>query len=172
MNSLPTLKEDNLAGFIYFLRGERVMLDVDLAKLYMVETRTLKQSVRRNIDRFPADFMFELTDEEISWVVSQNVIPSRKYFGGAKPFAFTEHGVAMLSSVLNTDRAIMVNIAIIRTFVKLRQMLQENKDLSDKMTKLELKYDKRFRIVFAALHQLIKEEETPRPRIGFKQSRQ
>ena len=96
MNRLPILKESNIAGFIYFLRGEKVMLDNDLARLYAVETRVLKQAVRRNINRFAGDFMFELTDDEINWVVSQKLIPSKKFFGGAKPFAFTEQGVAML----------------------------------------------------------------------------
>ena len=168
MNELPLLKESNIAGFIYFIRREKVMLDNDLAKLYTVETRVLKQSVRRNINRFPIDFMFELTDDEIDQVVSQKLIPSKKFFGGARPFAFTEQGVAMLSSILNTDRAIQVNIVIMRTFVKLRQLLQDNKEIAEKIEKLELKYDNQFKIVFGALRQLIKEENEPRPRIGFK----
>ena len=144
------------------------MLDADLASLYEVETRVLKQAVRRNIKRFPKDFMFELSEDEIDRLVSQNVIPSKKVFGGAKPFAFTEQGVAMLSSVLNSDKAIKVNIAVLRTFVKLRQILHDNKELADKIDKLEQKYDEQFRIVFTALQQLIKEESEPRPRIGFK----
>ena len=144
------------------------MLDADLASLYEVETRVLKQAVRRNIKRFPKDFMFELSEDEIDRLVSQNVIPSKKVFGGAKPFAFTEQGVAMLSSVLNSDKAIQVNIAVLRTFVKLRQILHDNKELADKIDKLEQKYDEQFRIVFTALQQLIKEESEPRPRIGFK----
>ena len=100
------LKEANLASLIYFIRGEKVMLDTDLAKLYYVETRVLKQTVRRNLDRFPKDFMFELTGEEIDRMVSQGVIPSKQMFGGAKPFAFTEQGIAMLSSILNSRIAI------------------------------------------------------------------
>jgi hypothetical protein len=169
MSKLPILKESNIASYIYFIRREKVMLDNDLAKLYAVETRVLKQAVRRNLNRFPNDFMFELTDDEIDWVVSQKLIPSKKFFGGARPFAFTEQGVAMLSSVINSDRAIQVNIVIVRTFVKLRQLLLDDKDIAEKIEKLEQKYDKQFKIVFTALQQLIKEENEPRPRIGFKQ---
>ena len=168
MNNLPILKESNIANYIYFIRGEKVMLDIDLASLYEIETRILKQAVRRNIRRFPEDFMFELTEKEISWVVSQNVIPSKSYFGGARPFAFTEQGVAMLSSVINSERAIQVNMAIIRTFVNMRKILQTHKNLAVKIEKLEQKYDEKFKIVFAVLKQLIKEEKKPRPRIGYK----
>jgi len=168
MNNLQILKESNITNYIYFIRGEKVMLDIDLARLYEIETRILKQSVRRNIKRFPKDFMFELTEKEIAWVVSQNMIPSKSYFGGARPFAFTEQGVAMLSSVLNSERAIQVNIAIMRTFVHMRKILQTHKDLAAKIEKLEQKYDEKFKIVFAVLKQLIKEENKPRPRIGYK----
>ena len=114
--------------------------------------------------------MFELTNEEIDRLVSQNVIPSKQIFGGAKPFAFTEQGVAMLSSVLNSDIAIHVNISIIRTFVKLRQLLIDHKDIADKLEKLEQRYDEQFKIVFTALQQMLKEENEPRPKVGFKQS--
>jgi len=145
------------------------MLDTDLAKLYDVETRVLKQAVRRNLDRFPEDFMFELSNEEIDRMVSQNVIPSKQIFGGAKPFAFTEQGIAMLSSVLNSKIAIQVNIAILRTFVKLRQFLKDHKDLADKIDRLEQKYDQQFKIIFTAIKQMLKEDSKPRPRIGFKQ---
>ena len=172
MTNLPIIKEENIASFIYFIRGEKVMLDADIAKLYEVETRVLKQAVRRNRKRFPDDFMFELTNEEMDFLVSQNVIPSKKFFGGSKPFAFTEQGISMLSSVLNSDRAIEVNIAILRTFVKLRQLLLHHKDLADKIEKLERKYDEQFQIVFAALQEMIKEEVQPRKRIGFRQSKE
>ena len=168
MSKLPILKEINLASIIYFIRGEKVILDTDLAKLYDVETRVLKQAVRRNPDRFPKDFMFELTDEEIDGLVSQGVIPSKQIFGGAKPFAFTEQGIAMLSSVLNSPIAIQVNIAILRTFVKLRQPLTGHKDLAEKIEKLEQKYDEQFRIIFTALQQMLQEESKPRSKIGFK----
>jgi len=103
-------------------------------------------------------------------VVSQKLIPSKKFFGGARPFAFTEQGVAMLSSILNSDRAIQVYIVIMRTFVKLRQLLQGNKDIVEKIEKLEQKYDKQFKVVFTALQQLIKDENEPRPKVGFKQT--
>jgi hypothetical protein len=102
---------------IYLIRGQKVMLDFELAELYRVETRALKQAVRRNADRFPGDFMFKLNANEMGSLVSQNVIPSRGKFGGARPMAFTEQGVAMLSSVLRSPRAVQVNIAIMRTFV-------------------------------------------------------
>jgi flagellar capping protein FliD len=169
MSKLPVLKEANIASFIYFIRGEKVMLDTDLAKLYDVETRVLKQAVRRNLDRFPEDFMFELSNEEIDRMVSQNMIPSKQIFGGAKPFAFTEQGIAMLSSVLNSKIAIQVNIAILRTFVKLRQFLKDHKDLADKIDRLEQKYDQQFKVIFTAIKQMLKEDSKPRPRIGFKQ---
>jgi flagellar capping protein FliD len=168
MSKLPILREKTIASFIYFIRGEKVMLDTDLAKLYNVETRVLKQAVRRNIKRFPSDFMFELSDKEMDNLVSQNVIPSKKVFGGAKPFAFTEQGIAMLSSILNSDIAVQVNIAILRTFVKIRQLLEGHKDLVDKIDKLEQKYDEQFRIIFTALQQMLKEENEPRPKVGFK----
>jgi hypothetical protein len=169
MNKLPILKEENIASYIYLIRGEKVMLDTDIAKLYEVETRVLKQAVRRNLKRFPKDFMFELTNEEMDILVSQNVIASKKVFGGSKPFAFTEQGISMLASVLNSDRAIQVNIAILRTFVKLRHLLLHHKELADKIEKLEQKYNEHFQIVFAALQEMIKEETKPRPKIGFKQ---
>jgi hypothetical protein len=170
MNKLPVLREETIASFIYFIRGEKVMLDMDLSKLYVVETRVLKQAVRRNMRRFPADFLFELTDQEIDNLVSQNVIPSRRVLGGSKPFAFTEQGIAMLSSILNSDVAVQVNISILRTFVKLRQLLEVHKDLADKIEKLEQKYDEKFRIVFTALQQMIRDNNEPRPKIGFKRS--
>jgi hypothetical protein len=169
MSKLPVLKEANIASLIYFIRGEKVMLDTDLAKLYNVETRVLKQAVRRNLDRFPADFMFELSNEEIDRMVSQNVIPSKQVFGGARPFAFTEQGIAMLSSILNSKIAVQVNIAILRTFVKLRQLLIDHKDLAVKIDRLEQKYDQQFKVIFTAIQQMLKEDSKPRPRIGFKQ---
>jgi flagellar capping protein FliD len=170
MSKLPVLREKTIASFIYFIRREKVMLDADLAKLYNVETRVLKQAVKRNLNRFPADFMFELTNDEIDKMVSQNVIPSKSVFGGAKPFAFTEQGIAMLSSVLKSDIAVQVNIAILRTFVKLRQLLEDHKDLADKIEKLEQKYDAKFKIVFTAIQQMLKEDSKPRPKIGYRQS--
>lgn len=127
---------------IHLLRGQRVMLDYDLAELYQVETRALKQAVRRNADRFPPDFLFQLTEEEQNQLVSQNVIPSKKYFGGATPFAFTEQGVAMLSSILRSKKAIATNIAIMRAFVALRQMAHSIEQLADKILELEARWGK------------------------------
>ena len=140
---------------ILSIRGQNVMLDFDLAELYGVETRALKQAVRRNLDRFPADFMFELSPAEIKNLVSQTVIPTRGKLGGATPMAFTEQGVAMLSSVLRSPRAVQVNIAIMRAFVRLREMLMSNADLARKLLALENKYDAQFRVVFDAIRELM-----------------
>ena len=153
---------------ILLIRQHRVMLDYDLAALYGVETRALKQAVRRNLDRFPADFMFELVGDEVAGMVSQNVIPGRGKLGGARPMAFTEQGVAMLSSVLRSPRAVQVNIAIMRAFVRLREMLLTNADLARKLADLERKYDSQFKAVFDAIRQLMAPPPAPpRPQIGF-----
>ena len=149
------------------------MLDFDLSKLYEVETRALKQAVKRNIDRFPNDFMYILTDDEVNEMVSQNVIPSKSYFGGALPFAFTEQGVSMLSSVLRSQKAIQVNIAIMRAFVFIKQYALTHKDLTDKLKELETKYNKQFSDVYEAINYLLKKdkqetEQKERKRIGFK----
>jgi hypothetical protein len=162
------IRKNNILERIYFIRNEKVMLDADLALLYGVETRVLKQAVRRNIERFPDDFMFELTEEEISFLVSQNVIPSKKIFGGARPFAFTEQGVAMISGVLKSKRAIEVNITIMRAFIQLRRMSISYQKLEGKIAELENKYDKNFTIVFEALKLLIKQKNEPRKPIGYK----
>jgi len=143
------------------------MLSPHLAELYGVETRTFNQAVKRNNERFPEDFMFQLTADEAEWLVSQNVIPHRKHFGGSLPYAFTEQGVAMLSSVLNSKRAVEVNIMVVRTFVKLRKMIATHKDLSRKLSELEKKYDGQFKVVFNALRQLMAEPEPKEKRIGF-----
>jgi len=137
-----------------------------------VETRALKQAVRRNRDRFPGDFLFELTTAEMDGLVSQTVIPSRKKFGGAAPYAFTEQGVAMLSSVLRSPRAVEVNIAIMRTFVQLRRLMDSNRDLAHKIEVMEKKYDEQFTTVFEAIKQLVAEDEArkaqPKREIGFR----
>lgn len=158
---------------IHEIGGHRVILDFDLAELYEVETRALKQAVRRNPGRFPEDFMFELTDDEIEQMVSQNVIPSKSYFGGAYPFAFTEQGVAMLSSVLNSKKAIDVNVSIMRAFVLLRQHLYNYESLKEQLERLEKEMDKKFKDVYQALDYLLEREEKERQqqerkRIGFK----
>ena len=158
---------------IYELRGMKIMLDFDLAILYEVETRTLKQAVKRNINRFPADFMFELDAIEIESLVSQNVIPSKSNLGGAKPFAFTEQGVAMLSAVLRSEKAVETSLAIMRAFVLMRQFALSHKELSEKLEALESSYNKKFDDIHQALRFLIlKNEESQknqhRKKIGFK----
>ncbi len=152
---------------ILLIRGEKVMLDADLAALYQVETRVLTQAVKRNIDRFPKDFMFQLSKEEFDHLRSQTVTSS---WGGRRypPYAFTEQGVAMLSSVLRSKRAVQVNVEIMRAFVRLRQLLATNKKLEQQLDTLEQKYDKQFKVVFDAIRQLMQPPEPARKRpIGF-----
>ena len=144
------------------------MLDRDLAELYNVETSLLKRAVRRNIDRFPSDFMFELTKTELeNWRCQFGTSKSDKMGLRYKPMAFTEQGVAMLSSVLKSKRSIQVNIQIMRTFTQLRKMLSTHKDLKKKIESMERKYDEQFQIVFEAIKQLLTEEEKPEKKIGF-----
>ncbi|MCM0605753.1 MAG: ORF6N domain-containing protein [Xanthomonadaceae bacterium] len=160
--------ELNVSQKIYFIRGEKVMLDSDLAELYGVLTHRLNQQVRRNLDRFPDDFMFQLTESEWDSLRSQIVILKNGSRGKHKkylPFVFTEQGVAMLSGVLHSPRAIQVNLAIMRTFVQLRGLLQTNKELSEKLKRLERKYDGQFKIVFDSIQALVKERVTPRMKI-------
>lgn len=154
---------------ILLIRGHRVMLDTDLAKLYGVPTKRLNEQVRRNIRRFPADFMFQLTAEEVDRLRSQ-FATSKAGPGGRRyrPFVFTEQGVAMLSSVLHSERAIQVNIAVMRAFVRLRAMIGSNKTLARRLNELEKKYDGQFRIVFEAIRELMAEPEPKARRIGFK----
>jgi len=154
-----------IASKIYLIRKHSVMLDKDLSELYSVETRHLKQAVRRNIDRFPEDFMFELNKDEFQNLRSHFGTSS---WGGTRytPMAFTEQGVAMLSSVLKSDRAVKVNIAIMRTFVQLRQMLASNVELRQKLDEMEKKYDEQFKVVFTAIKQLM-EPPPPKPKRKF-----
>ncbi|MEK7297086.1 MAG: ORF6N domain-containing protein [Planctomycetota bacterium] len=151
---------------IYLLRGKKVMLDKDLAALYGVETFNLNKAVKRNIDRFPEDFMFQLNNEEFKNLIFHFGISS---WGGTRkfPYAFTENGVAMLSSVLNSKRAITVNIQIMRTFTKIREMLISNAELARKIESLEKKYDSQFKVVFDAIRQLMTPPETKKRKIGF-----
>ena len=145
------------------------MMDRDLALLYGVSTKVLNQAVRRNIGRFPVDFMFQLTEEEFLNLMSQFVTSSSDWGGVRKrPFAFTEQGVAMLSSVLRSERAIFVNIQIMRTFTKLREMIGQNEELKRKIEALESRYDQQFKIVFDAIRRLIADDEAPEREIGFK----
>lgn len=161
------IPEERILNKILVIREEKVILDVHLAELYGVETRVLKQAVRRNLDRFPEDFMYELTDVEIDEVVSQNVIPHKKYFGGAAPYAFTETGVAMLSSVLKSDKAVEMNIAIMRTFVAMRKMALNHRDIMKKLEEMKAENDKKFKDIYAALEYLLSPQNPPRKAIGF-----
>ena len=148
------------------IRGFKVMLDRDLADLYGVDTAQLKRAVRRNIDRFPEDFMFILKNQEVRNLRCQIGTSS---WGGTRyiPMAFTEQGVAMLSTVLNSKRAIQVNIQIMRTFTRLRQMITGHKELEKKIEAMEAKYDEQFQVVFEVIKQLLTEEEKPKQKIGF-----
>ncbi len=152
---------------ILLLRGQRVMLSTDLAQLYGVEPRVLVQAVKRNIERFPPDFMFQLSRDEAARLKSQSVTSSWGGIRRAMPYAFTEQGVAMLSSVLRSPRAVQVNIEIMRAFVRLRQLLATHADLAQRLDELERKYDKQFRVVFDAIRQLMTPPEPKRTRIGF-----
>lgn len=156
------LREENLINRIYLIRGEKVMLDFDLAVLYETETRTLKQAVRRNIKRFPSDFMFVLTRQELNNLTSQFVMSN---YGGLRhlPFAFTEQGVAMLSTILKSEKAIEVNIAIMRTFVQLRKYASIHKEIFERIDNLEYNYESLKELVKSILIQEIK----PKNRIGF-----
>ena len=153
---------ERIENHIYLLRGHKVMLSTDLAELYGVEPRVLVQSVKRNIDRFPADFMSQLSKEEFDNLKSQIVTSSWGGLRRAAPYAFTEQGVAMLSGVLNSPRAIKANIEIMRTFVRLRQMLVSNAELARKLNALEKKYDTQFKIVFDAIRKLMTPSENKR----------
>jgi len=157
---------DKVRQAILLVRGQKVMLDRDLAILYGVETRVLNQAVKRNRDRFPPDFMFELTREEITRI-SQSVISSSDLKYSKSAYAFTEQGIAMLSGVLDSPRAVQVNIAIMRAFVQLRALLATHADLASKLEELEKKYDAQFRVVFDAIRQIMTPSTPPRKQIGF-----
>ena len=153
---------------IFLIRRKKVMLDRDLAELYGVETKVLNQAVKRNEKRFPTDFMFRLNIKEKNELVTNCDRLSKLKHSSVFPCIFTEQGVAMLSTVLNSERAIEVNIQIMRAFVKLREMLSTHKDLARKLSALENKYDDQFRVVFDAIRALMTEEEKPKRKIGFK----
>ena len=147
--------QGEISSKIFTLRGRQVILDRELAKLYQVETRTLKQAVKRNSRRFPSDFMFILTENEIEEMVSQSVIPSKKYFGGALPYAFTEQGIYMLATVLKSDVAIDVNISIMRTFTKLREFSKHYNALAKQLIEVDRKHDKQYKELRKALDELV-----------------
>jgi phage regulator Rha-like protein len=168
-NNLVSIPSERVISKIFIIRGKKVMVDADLAELYEVEARALNQAVKRNADRFPDDFMFQLTEGEYKILRSQIVIlkngrgQHRKYL----PYVFTEQGVAMLSSVLNSKRAIQVNIQIIRSFIKLRELLSTNKELREKIEEMEMRYDTKLKAIFEVLGKLLIQEDTPEKKIGF-----
>jgi len=167
MTLVPAKRIENK---IFLMRRQKVILDKDLAKLYRVKAIRLREQVKRNKKRFPEDFMFQLTTEEVDILVSQNAIPSKKHLGGYLPYAFTEQGVAMLSGILHSKKAVRVNIAIMRAFVKLRQILSTHKAFAHKLDELERKFEKHdgeIHAIFEAIRQLMTPPEKPKRRIGF-----
>ena len=167
----PIVAVDTVSGRIHLVRGQRVMLDADLAELYGVSTKVFNQAIKRNIERFPADFMFQLSAAEFEILRGQ--LGTSSGWGGRRyrPYAFTEQGVAMLSSVLRSPRAVQVNIEIMRAFVRLREMLQANAELAKKLASLEKKYDAQFRVVFDAIRELMAAPVKSTKRIGFRAER-
>jgi hypothetical protein len=172
MKDTLTIPDEIISSKIFLIRGQKVMLDRDLAELYGVETRRLNEQVKRNNERFPEDFMFQLTNEEYRNLISQNATSS---WGGRRnaPYVFTEHGVLMLSSVLTSKRAIAVNIRIMRVYSRIKEMLLTHKDILLKVEEIEKKVgrqDEKIGQIFNYLKQFIKETESPRKQIGFKQN--
>lgn len=168
MSTEALLPVERIEAVILFLRGERVILDTDIAALYGIETKTLVRAVKRNLDRFPEDFMFQLTPEEIPnlrYQIGTSSWGGRRYL----PYAFTEQGVAMLSGVLRSEQAVKVNVEIMRAFVRLRRILSEHADLARKLDDLEQRYDEQFRVVFDALRELMAPPDSEGRRIGFEQ---
>jgi len=169
MENLPIIYEENIANCICFIRGEKVMIDSDLAALYGVSTKRINQAVKRNIERFPSEFMFQLTEIEKQEVITKCDHLQKIKYSPYLPFAFTEHGTIMIASLLNSPRAVAVSIQVVRTFVKLRSVLSSHKELAKKIEDMEAKYDEQFRLVFTAIKALMAEEDVkPRTPIGFK----
>src|SRR5512135_2090320 len=171
----PLISPQGIENAILLIRGHKVMLSLHLAKIYGVEVRTLVQTVKRNIERFPEDFMFQLTAEEADFLRSQNVILEKKGRGKGRggyskyrPYAFTQEGVAMLSSVLRSKRAIEANIAIMRTFVRLRELMTSHRDLAQKIDALERRYDAQFKVVFQSIRELINAKPKELPAVPAK----
>jgi len=168
MENKSIIPIDLIERRILMIRGQKVMIDTDLADLYGVTTKRLKEQVRRNIDRFPRDFMFELSEKEKQEVVANCDHLTKLKFSSYLPHVFTEHGALMLANVLNNPRAVHVSLQIIRTFVRLRQLLASNEELARKLESLEKKYDAQFKVVFEAIRQLLQPPEKPKRQIGFK----
>ena len=167
MNDISIINEETIKNKIYSIRGFQVMLDRDLAEMYGVETRALKQAVKRNIKRFPEDFMIELTNDEIDMLVSQSVIPAKKHFGGAKPFAFSEQGVSMIASILTSKIAIEINIKIMRAFVQMRKFVSNNALIFQRLDSLEQKQFKTDKQVDAILDAIEDKELKPKQGIFY-----
>ena len=169
---IPT--EEVIISRIHTIRNQKVMLDFDLAEMYGLETKVLKQAVRRNIERFPEDFMFELTQEEFQFLRTQFASSKTdETRGGSRypPFAFTEHGAVMLASILNSETAVKASIFVVRTFIKLRQLISSYHELTERMDGLEEKYDSQFEQVIHALEGLAEKKKQPRKMIGFKEDK-
>ena len=172
MDKLEIVPEEFIASKIYVVRNQRVMLDRDLASLYDVKPIRMREQVKRNSERFPENFMFQLNEEETALMVSQNAIPSRQHLGGTLPYVFTEHGVLQLANVLRSGRAVQMSINIIEVFVKMREMLLSHKDLLLQMEEIRKRVtgqDERIELIFQYLKQFMKEQERPRTTIGYKQ---
>jgi hypothetical protein len=172
----PLIPDELITDKIYLIREQKVMLDKDLAVLYGIKAVRLREQVKRNIERFPVNFMFQLSENEVDYMVSQNAIPSRKYLGGYLPYAFTEHGILMLANVVKNERAIKVSIRIIEIFVRMREAFQAHRDILLKLDEIERKYsdhDEKIMLIFEYLRQLelAKQQESDqknRVRVGFK----
>lgn len=162
-----------IADKIYLIRGIKVMLDRDLAEMYGVKPIRLREQVKRNLERFPEHFMFQLTEDEVGAMVSQNAIPSKQHLGGALPYVFSEHGILMLANVIKSQQAISMSIKIIEVFVKFREMLVSQKDLLLKFEQLEkllVQHDDDIQLIFQTIKQLVQQKEEPREPIGYKLS--
>jgi len=170
MSKKITIPDELIINKIYVIRGQKVMLDRDLAELYDVETRRLKEQVRRNINRFPEEFMFELTKEELEEWRNEYASSNRDVMGiRIAPFVFTEYGILMLSSVLNSEKAVQMNIQIIRTFVQLRKLANNYEEILAKIKRMESQYNEQFGEIYEALQRLMsKPERSPRKQIGYK----
>lgn len=167
------IPEDVIKDKIYLLHDQRVMLDKDLAVLYGVKPIRLREQVKRNLERFPDRFMFQLTEDEVNFMVSQNTIPSRKHLGGSLPFAFTEHGVLMLANILKSSRAIQMSVRIIDVFVKLRELMLSQKDILLKLEKFEkqiVQNSEDIQMIISALRELLNPAHAPRKPIGYKRN--
>ena len=172
MTKRPLVPAEKIDRAILFLRSKRVMLDADLAVVFGTSTKRINERVKRNLDRFPADFLFQLTDEEKDWVIANCDHLKQLRFSPVNPYAFTEHGTIMVAMILNTPVAVEASVAIVRAFIKLREILLQNKDLAKQLNDLEAKYDQQFKVVFEAIRKLMQlpPMETKRTRIGYRRA--